>query len=250
MIVSCPACQTRYLVDEAQLGGGAGRRVRCASCGHLWHYSAEAAAIHLAVAAITAELAAQTAGVPAAAATLPSNTPPAPALRAEPGTQAPPLPPAVAPLARPTVMPPPVVIGARRPAGGAWLAALALAAVLLMIVILGRNKLVAVYPPFAQLYQKLHLAAPTPPGLRITSTISRDADSLTVAGDIANDSREPQPLARLRVTLEDGAKHALETRIIDPPIARLPPGLTTHYSATFERPSITAVGADVAFATD
>ena len=36
MIVHCSACATRYLVDPAALGE-AGRRVRCASCGHVWH---------------------------------------------------------------------------------------------------------------------------------------------------------------------------------------------------------------------
>jgi predicted Zn finger-like uncharacterized protein len=40
MIIGCPACRTRYLVDEQALGGRAGRTVRCATCGHTWHQSA------------------------------------------------------------------------------------------------------------------------------------------------------------------------------------------------------------------
>ena len=39
MIVICPACDTRYLVDEEALGGTAGRHVRCANCGAEWHYA-------------------------------------------------------------------------------------------------------------------------------------------------------------------------------------------------------------------
>lgn len=41
MILSCPSCSTRYSVDETTLGE-AGRKVRCAACGHTWHVSPEA----------------------------------------------------------------------------------------------------------------------------------------------------------------------------------------------------------------
>src|SRR5258708_33935711 len=35
MIVTCPVCSTRYLVDPRALGS-AGRLVRCANCSHTW----------------------------------------------------------------------------------------------------------------------------------------------------------------------------------------------------------------------
>ncbi len=250
MIVGCPACQTRYLVDEAELGGEAGRRVRCASCGNLWHYSAEAAAIHLAVAAITAELTAAQTGTGATASLVPSNTPPAPALRAEPGTQVQPLPTAAAAPVRPDVMVVPPIAARRPPAGETGLAVLGLAAAVVVVVILARDRIVAVAPSVAGFYRTLHLAAPPRAPLRIASTLTRTEDSLTVAGDIVNNSQQPQPVARLRVTLHDGAGHSLQSRVIAPPVARLPPGVTAYYSTTFANPSITAAGADVAFAGD
>jgi len=36
VILACPACRTRYLVDEQELNRPAGRTLRCASCGHTW----------------------------------------------------------------------------------------------------------------------------------------------------------------------------------------------------------------------
>jgi predicted Zn finger-like uncharacterized protein len=36
MILTCPACSTRYATDPAALGVS-GRKVRCAKCQHLWH---------------------------------------------------------------------------------------------------------------------------------------------------------------------------------------------------------------------
>jgi len=41
MIITCPVCETRYQVEDAAFGGSPGRRVRCASCGNIWYWSAE-----------------------------------------------------------------------------------------------------------------------------------------------------------------------------------------------------------------
>lgn len=46
MILTCPACATRYFVDDGKIGA-AGRAVKCASCGHRWRVEAEAAELEL-----------------------------------------------------------------------------------------------------------------------------------------------------------------------------------------------------------
>lgn len=40
MIVSCPACESRFAVDQEQLGYQ-GRTVRCGKCGNCWHQMPE-----------------------------------------------------------------------------------------------------------------------------------------------------------------------------------------------------------------
>jgi predicted Zn finger-like uncharacterized protein len=41
MILTCPACATRYEADDAKFPPQ-GRQVRCAKCRHVWHQSAPA----------------------------------------------------------------------------------------------------------------------------------------------------------------------------------------------------------------
>ena len=50
MILTCPACDTKYVVKDGAIPPG-GRQVRCASCKHSWHQDPEAPAHEPAVAA-------------------------------------------------------------------------------------------------------------------------------------------------------------------------------------------------------
>lgn len=238
MIVACPLCQTRYLIDDAALGGEAGRRVRCASCGNLWHYSPEAAAIQTAVAEATA-------AVEAAAA-----APVAPALRAEPGTRAQPHPAGPMALARPSVAVELPAAARRRTARVSGLGLILLAATLVLIAILARDRIMALWPPATPVYAALHLAEPPGSGLERTVSWTKTPDSFVVDGNIVNGAAVPRRVPRLRVTLRDGYKSALESKVIDPPVAQLPPGASAHFTTVFEHPSITAAGVEVTFAAE
>jgi predicted Zn finger-like uncharacterized protein len=246
MIVTCPNCRTRYLVDDAALGSAAGRRVRCASCGNLWTHSSEAEAIHATVAELTAET---------AMAMTTSGGPPA----AEPGRAELRLDRSIDTRPRsegPTAMPRPSVAAElpaaarQRRARTAGLGLIVLAGVLVLIAVLVRDKIVAIWPATAPVYAALRLTEQPGAGLEVTVTPKRTPQSLVIDGNIVNGGATAQRVPRLRVTLRDGNKTDLESKVIDPPVDRLAPGATARFNATFDHPSITATGVDVSFAAD
>jgi predicted Zn finger-like uncharacterized protein len=245
MIVTCPNCQTRYLIDDAAVGDVAGRRVRCASCGNLWTYSSEAEAIHAAVAELTAE---------AAMATSTPEAPPAgePG-RAEPRIQSPAYSGGGAgPTAqgRPSVAVELPAAARRRGLRAVGLGLVVLVAAVAVGAILGRDRIIATWPAAAPVYATLRLSEQLGAGLEVTVTPKRTPQSLVIDGNIVNSGATARRVPRLRVTLRDGNKSDLESKVIDPPVDRLAPGASARFDASFEHPSITATGVDVTFATD
>ncbi|MGE0716918.1 MAG: MJ0042-type zinc finger domain-containing protein, partial [Alphaproteobacteria bacterium] len=115
MILTCPACVTRYLVDPRSLGA-AGRTVRCANCGHSWHQTPPADA-------------------PRRIDVAPPPGPETPVVRAN----LPALPPPQRP--RTNYLP--------------WTLALAIMVALVVVAHLGRDRIVEAWPPAAKLYAML-----------------------------------------------------------------------------------------------
>jgi hypothetical protein len=122
--------------------------------------------------------------------------------------------------------------------------------VLVLGAVLGRDRIIATWPAAAPVYATLHLREQPGAGLDVTVTPTRTTQSLVIDGNIVNGSATARRVPRLRVTLRDGNKNDLESKLIDPPVDRLAPGATARFNTVFEHPSITATGVDVTFATD
>jgi predicted Zn finger-like uncharacterized protein len=216
MIVTCPACRTRYLVDERALGGPSGRTVRCANCGNTWHQRSKPEPVLSAAA----------------------NPEP---VRAEPPLEVPPRP-------VPAPAPPP---GRRRGGGGAvWLVLIVVIAALIAAAILGRRQVVAHFPRTAPAYAFIGLPVERPgSGLAIRKILPTRSDGgLVIEGEIANTGSERRTVPRLRVALRNASDKEVQAKTIAPPKSRLEPGEVAHFRTVFERPNETATGVVVTFA--
>jgi len=228
MILSCPVCQTRYLVGEEALRGESGRTVRCANCGHAWHQAAPP------------ELSTK------------RNTPEFEG-RIEPALEAPPRPePTLEVPRRPHAVPEAPRRGEARNRWGAlgWLLVAALLALAIVAgVVIARGAVVALWPPAARFYALVGWPAEPPgSGLKIEKLApSRTSDGLIIEGDITNTGKTTEDLPRLRVALRDAAEKDVQFKIIDPPKPRLPPGATAHFKTPFDHPDDAATGVVVIF---
>jgi predicted Zn finger-like uncharacterized protein len=247
MIITCPACKTRYTVDDATIGAD-GRRVRCADCGHVWHYSAEAAAIQEAIAEVTAQVGPATdrpaASIPSPAVPLPTEI-----LRAEPRIEAQP------PPAGPAAMPRPSVhvelpAAARRRRARIW--GLLLTIILVGVVlaaVFAREGIMRMWPATMPVYAALQLIDSSGAGVDVKVTPTRTSASLVIDGEVVNTASTARLVRRMRVSLQDGSKNEVDFRVITPPVVALLPGGTARFNTVFERPSSTATDVAVTFVT-
>ena len=218
MILVCPACQTRYQVEDEAVSRPSGRTVRCASCGHSWHYVA------------------------------PQATPPsAPLLRMRERSQPAPPPVEQALEPRPAITAP--APPRRRHSGLGWVVLILLIGALIVGAIVGRDQIVALWPQAAPYYDMVGLKTqPLGAGLDIANiTSTRNADGLIVEGDVSNKTGAPRNVPRLRVALRDGSQKELVFKIIEPPRERLLPGETSHFVVAFLPAPDGAVGVVVTF---
>jgi predicted Zn finger-like uncharacterized protein len=237
MILTCPNCSARFMIDGNALGP-AGRTVRCGACGQSWLQRPEPAPGDQALAEPTPP--------PSPALTIPSvdgdAPPPAPAPEAmAPEVKAPEIPPQ-----------PEKHRGRRRAEAEAAAAAAAerrprsaLSRILVWFVfvfivagiVIGgyrfRNEIVRIWPPAMKLYEVLQVDVEPPTGLGLhvpqeSLRFRRESEGsipiLVVSGDILNVSNRAQRVTPMRILLLDKEQKVLRTERVKIEDRTLEPG--------------------------
>lgn len=255
MIVTCPACATRYVVDPAAIGSD-GRTVRCANCRHEWFQTVPEDVL----AEREEAAAAPVEETPPADAAGPEATPADPG-GAETFGETPPESAGeemTAPRRRERPLPrgnnlPAVRDDARRQWMIGW-AAVGAALVLLVGVLVGfRGNIMQAWPGAAGIYQAVGLgpaASANGTGsesrsageVLLFSNLNLNLDQedgvpvLTVTGRIENPSDRAYDVPRVEATLLDSAKSELHSWTFEAPVTRLEAGATARFSTRLSNP--------------
>jgi predicted Zn finger-like uncharacterized protein len=215
MILTCPQCSTRYLVDARALGG-AGRTVRCAHCAHTWH------ATPVEDAPAPLDLAAPPAPEPVAAERKPLG-----AGRAQL--------PALPPEPRRSIL-------------------LPLLVALLLVAIVGagtwftKDRVAAQWPALARYYQMVGIPVDTGEtsfDIKVGKP-TRDAENgIVIQGDVVNISSYERQVPRLRATLLDSSKHPLQSWSFTVSDDRLKPGASIPFRTSIAQPNLDATDVEI-----
>ena len=209
MIVTCPSCATRYLVDPRALGS-AGRVVRCANCSKTWHQpppddlprSLDIGPVDI--------------GVGDGDPTFAVGRPQLPAL----------------PRRR---FPPWTTIG--------WILLIVVLLSSAVAAIAAREQVVALWPPATRLYTMVGLPV-APPGigleLRKTTpafTTENGVRTLVVEGEVANISQIARDVPTLKVVLRDRDGGELQSLSFSVAQQRLLPGASVAFHTSIPQPN-------------
>jgi len=216
MILNCPSCRTRYLVDPAALGP-TGRRVRCAKCGHTWQ-----------------------------------QTPPEDMPKRVDVTPPPPRPrPLAAGANLPAIRHP-----QRRGNWGGWVALAVVALALFGGAYVARDQVVALWPPATHIYSLVGLElVERPLGLEIRdvnskSQVENNKLVLTIAGQVINTSKTVIEVPQVKAGLTDKRGMVLREWRFAAAEGRLLPGESTSFQTRLDDPPDAATNLTVAFVNE
>jgi predicted Zn finger-like uncharacterized protein len=225
MILSCPNCSTRYIVDPQQLGA-MGRMVRCANCSNTWHADPpddmpKPVDIEPMLGTGGDDGMADPFGA-GAATDIPRPIPPGSNLPAFPDP--------------------------RPRAGLGWPLLLLVILVGLVGLVGGRNEIVRWWPPSARLYDTVGLPIDVPwEGLdlrNVTTTPQQDNGTLVIEGTVVNTSNKPRSIPELKAVMTSAAQQVLKNWTFKSGIQTLQPGESAAFHQ--ELPDVPLGGAFIA----
>lgn len=215
MIVSCPACDTRFQVDRERLGYD-GRVVRCGKCGNCWHQ-------------------------------MPEDDPRVAAMAAASEMIADP-----APMSRRRPAPPPKKRSSGLAVG--WLLLLLFIAAVGVGGWFERDRIVARFPQLADVYALVGApVSARGPTLQLSEVATASADIegqtvITVRGVVSNISDRKQSLPRLQAQITNASGSVLLEWTFNPPLAELDAGGSTTFETETRDPPPGAQNVSITFA--
>ena len=217
MILTCPACSTRFTLDAAALGT-TGKRVRCGSCKHVWHQAPP-----------TAEAVDEAPPPMRAAAATVAATP-----RVD--DEGAPLHPTISSARSP-----------RRPrrTGAAALAWSLLALVIIIVgggAIVAKDAIMEAWPESERLYAAFGMGNPTTgDGLEFRKVSWKregegDTLVLSIEGEVANTSKSVRSVPKIRAALVAKDGKELQSWVFAPPKLNLIPGESVPFHTEVKNP--------------
>jgi predicted Zn finger-like uncharacterized protein len=232
MILTCPACSTRYEADESKFSP-AGRSVRCAKCGHVWHQSAPALEAEPEPVFVAPEPPPSSFEAPPS----PQAYTQPPSFEVEPQEQAPR---AHSPWPRRLLL----TVG--------WIGLAAVVAGVGWTASVYRQQIVANWPQSASFYSKLGLRTNIS-GLQIVDyqyheEIQGGQPTLVVTGKLVNSGEHELSVPQIRASLSDDGKRELYHWTFMPAAISLRPGQTTRFVTRLSSPPPAARHLELRFA--
>lgn len=213
MILTCPACASRFSLDTSALGA-TGRRVRCGQCRHVWHAAPEVE--------IEVEEGPQ---------------PPEPAsVRVAPPDDAPPIRPSIARSQAPR---------APRRRGGAGLAWALFALVIILVVggaVVAKDEIRAAWPDSERLYSAFGIAnVAVGAGLDLRKVswkrdMAENVPLLAIEGEVANASSNVRSVPKIRAAIVGKDGKELKSWVFAPPKLNLIPGESVPFHTELRNP--------------